>query len=63
KKLASTLLLSGANDLVGTMYNEAVLTSAGAQHNATAEELAAIAREAERRPALRDSFHRILSYL
>ncbi len=63
KKLASTLLLSGANDLVGTMYNEAVLTSAGAQHNATAEELAAIAREAGRRPALRDTFHRILSYL
>ncbi|ACB39177.1 CofH family radical SAM protein [Pyrobaculum neutrophilum] len=58
KKLASTLLLAGANDLVGTMYNEAVLTSAGAKHSATVEELAAIAREAGKTPALRDTFHR-----
>ncbi len=63
KKLASTLLLAGANDLVGTMYNEAVLTSAGAKHNASVEELAAIAREAGKTPALRDTFHRILRQL
>ncbi|MEM1598219.1 MAG: CofH family radical SAM protein [Pyrobaculum sp.] len=63
KKLASTLLLAGANDLVGTMYNEAVLTSAGAKHTATVEELAAIAREADKRPALRDTFHRIIRYI
>lgn len=63
KKLASTLLLAGANDLVGTMYNEAVLTSAGAKHSASVEELAAIAREAGKRPALRDTFHRVLTYL
>lgn len=58
KKLASTLLLAGANDLVGTMYNEAVLTSAGARHSATLQELAAIAKEAGKRPALRDTFHK-----
>jgi dehypoxanthine futalosine cyclase len=63
RKLASTLLLAGANDLVGTMYNEAVLTSAGARHNATVEELAAIAREAGKTPALRDTFHRVLKTL
>lgn len=63
KKLASTLLLAGANDLVGTMYNEAVLRAAGARHSATTEELAAIAREAGKRPALRDTFHKILAYL
>ncbi|MEM3326272.1 MAG: CofH family radical SAM protein [Thermoproteus sp.] len=63
KNLASTLLLAGANDLVGTMYNEAVLRSAGARHFASPEELAAMAREAEKRPALRDTFHRILRYM
>lgn len=63
KKLASTLLLAGANDLVGTMYNEAVLTSAGAKHRATVEELAAIAREAGRRPAIRDTFHRTIIFI
>jgi len=63
KRIASTLLLAGANDLVGTMYNEAVLTAAGARHGATAEELAALAREAGRRPALRDTFHRVLRWL
>ena len=63
KKLASTLLLAGANDLVGTMYNEAVLTSAGARHSASVEELAEIAREVGKTPALRDTFHRVLAYL
>jgi aminodeoxyfutalosine synthase len=63
KKLSSTLLLAGANDLVGTMYNEAVLTSAGAKHDATVGELAAIAREAGKTPALRDTFHRVIKLL
>jgi len=63
KKLASTLLLAGANDLVGTMYNEAVLRSAGAPHSATPEELAAMAREVGKRPAERDTFHRIIRYI
>lgn len=63
KRLASTLLLAGANDLVGTMYNEAVLASAGARHGATPEELAAIAREAGKLPALRDTFHRVIAVL
>ncbi|MFZ8809629.1 MAG: aminofutalosine synthase MqnE, partial [Pyrobaculum sp.] len=40
-----------------------VLTSAGARHNATVEELAAIAREAGKTPALRDTFHRVIKLL
>ncbi len=61
KKLASILLQAGANDLVGTMYNEAVLTSAGAVHKTTIEELTALAIEAGKVPALRDTFHRLIS--
>ena len=45
------------------MYNEAVLRSAGAPHSATPEELAAIAREVGKRPAERDTFHRIIRYI
>jgi 2-iminoacetate synthase ThiH len=63
KKLASTLLLAGANDLVGTMYNEAVLTSAGAKHDTAIGELAALAREVGKTPALRDTFHRVIKPL
>ncbi|MFN3803432.1 MAG: CofH family radical SAM protein [Pyrobaculum sp.] len=63
KKLASTLLQAGANDLVGTMYNESVLYSAGARHTATVQELAAISLEAGKRPALRDTFHRDLKLI
>jgi hypothetical protein len=44
------------------MYNEAVLTR-GARHNATVEELAAIAEKPGRRRALRDTFHRVLKTL
>lgn len=62
KRLASTLLNAGANDLVGTMINESVLSSAGAQERTTVDELAHIAREAGGRPALRDTFHRIIRY-
>lgn len=63
KRTASVLLKAGANDLVGTMYNEAVLRSAGMAGRATVDELAEIAREAGRRPALRDTFHRVLTWL
>lgn len=63
KRLVSTLLLAGANDLVGTMYNETVLRSAGATHSATIEELAAIVREVGKIPALRDTFHRKTIFL
>ncbi|MGC8542628.1 MAG: CofH family radical SAM protein [Vulcanisaeta sp.] len=57
KRLASTLLLSGANDLVGTMINEQVLRQAGSPENATIRELASIVREIGRRPFIRDTFH------
>lgn len=57
KRLASTLLLAGANDLVGTMINEQVLRQAGSREQATLGELISIAREAGRRPYLRDTFH------
>ena len=63
KRMASTLLLSGANDLVGTMINEQVLRSAGSvevSRPVSIGELAHIAREVGRRPLLRDTFHRIL---
>lgn len=63
KKLTSILLQAGANDLVGTMYNEAVLTSAGARHTATVGELAAIAIEAGKTPALRDTFHKQITVI
>ncbi len=63
KRLASTLLAAGANDLVGTMVNESVLTSAGARDHTTVEELAHIAREVGGRPALRDTFHQVIRYL
>ncbi|MFB6489856.1 MAG: CofH family radical SAM protein [Thermoproteus sp. AZ2] len=63
KRIASLLLKAGANDLVGTMYNEAVLRSAGMAASTTVEELAEIAREAGRRPALRDTFHKVLKWL
>ncbi|MCG2866128.1 MAG: CofH family radical SAM protein [Vulcanisaeta sp.] len=60
KRLASTLLLSGANDLVGTMINEQVMKQAGLREYTTIEELASIAREVGRRPYLRDTLHRKL---
>lgn len=63
KRIASLLLKAGANDLVGTMYNEAVLRSAGMPGATTVEELAEIAREAGRRPVLRDTLHRALKWL
>ncbi len=60
KRLSSTLLLAGGNDLVGTMINEEVLNKAGARQTASIEELAVIAREAGKRPFLRDTFHKRL---
>ncbi|MFP3215656.1 MAG: CofH family radical SAM protein [Vulcanisaeta sp.] len=60
KRLASILLLSGANDLVGTMINEQVMKQAGLREHATIGELASIVREVGKRPYLRDTFHRRL---
>ena len=60
KRLASTLLLAGANDLVGTMINEQVLKQAGSGESlrpTTVAELAHIVREVGRRPMVRDTFH------
>ena len=63
KRISSVLLLSGANDLVGTMLNEEVLSRAGSGEASTLEELAHIAREVGRRPVERDTFHRALREL
>jgi CofH subfamily radical SAM domain protein len=63
RRMASVLLLSGANDLVGTMINESVLRSAGSGESASLEELAHIAREVGRRPVQRDTFQRALREL
>ncbi|GAB6947846.1 CofH family radical SAM protein [Vulcanisaeta sp. JCM 16161] len=61
KRLASTLLMAGANDLVGTMINEQVLKQAGSRESVTLGELAHIAREAGLRLFLRDTFHRLIA--
>jgi CofH subfamily radical SAM domain protein len=63
KRMASVLLLSGANDLVGTMINEQVLRNAGSGESSSLEELAHIAREVGRRPVQRDTFQRALREL
>jgi CofH subfamily radical SAM domain protein len=63
KRMASILLLSGANDLVGTMINEEVLRTAGSGEGSSLEELAHIAREVGRRPVQRDTFQRALREL
>ncbi|MFP3301424.1 MAG: CofH family radical SAM protein [Caldivirga sp.] len=60
KRMASTLLMAGANDLVGTMINEQVLRQAGSVEPikpTTVAELAHIVREIGKRPFLRDTFH------
>nr|KJR72001.1 MAG: radical SAM protein [Vulcanisaeta sp. AZ3] len=57
KRLASTLLLSGANDLVGTMINEQVLRQAGSHEYTTLNELISIVKEVGRKPYLRDTLH------
>ncbi|ADY01562.1 MAG: CofH family radical SAM protein [Vulcanisaeta sp.] len=61
KRLISTLLMAGANDLVGTMINEQVLRQAGSRESVMLNELAHIAREAGLRLFLRDTFHRIIT--
>ncbi|MGC8969017.1 MAG: CofH family radical SAM protein [Conexivisphaera sp.] len=63
KRMASVLLLSGANDLVGTMINEQVLREAGSGESSSLEELAHMAREVGRRPVQRDTFQRPLREL
>ena len=63
KRMASVLILAGADDLVGTMINEEVLHSAGASEYATVEELAHIVREVGLVPAERDTMHRIIRML
>ncbi len=56
KNVAQIAICSGANDLVGTMINEKVFMNTGKRETTTAEELAALIREAGKQPALRDSF-------
>ncbi|MGC8696724.1 MAG: radical SAM protein [Conexivisphaera sp.] len=63
KRMSSILLLSGANDLVGTMLNEEVLHRAGSGEGSSLDELAHIAREVGRRPVQRDTFQRALREL
>jgi len=63
KRMATVLLLAGADDLVGTMINEEVLHSAGASEYATVDELAHMVREVGLRPAERDTMHRIIRVL
>ncbi|MGC9116171.1 MAG: CofH family radical SAM protein [Conexivisphaera sp.] len=63
RRMASVLLLSGANDLVGTMINEQVLREAGSGESSSLEELAHMAREVGRRPVQRDTFQRPLREL
>lgn len=60
KRLTSTLLMAGANDLVGTMINEQVLRQAGSRDQLTLSEMAHLAHEVGRRLFLRDTFHNIL---
>ncbi len=60
KRLASVLLRSGANDLVGTMVNERVFRSTGREEVTTVEELVHIAREAGRQPVQRDTYGNVI---
>jgi FO synthase len=59
--LAEKLLRCGVNDLGGTLINESISTSAGAQHGqlVTPARLRATIRAAGRRPAERDTKYRI----
>lgn len=59
---AQWLLSCGANDLGGTLINESISTSAGAQHGqlATPGELRRLVRDAGRVPAQRDTAYRLL---
>ncbi|MCC6213501.1 MAG: 5-amino-6-(D-ribitylamino)uracil--L-tyrosine 4-hydroxyphenyl transferase CofH [Polyangiaceae bacterium] len=59
---AARLLGAGANDLGGTLINESISTSAGAHFGqlASPAKLRALAREAGRLPAERDTRYRVL---
>jgi FO synthase subunit 2 len=61
-KLAQVLLDAGANDLGGTLINESISTSAGAQYGQLVgpAELVRLARDAGRVPAQRDTRYRVL---
>jgi FO synthase subunit 2 len=61
-KLAQALLDAGANDLGGTLINESISTSAGAQYGQLVgpAELRRWIRDAGRRPAERDTLYRIV---
>ncbi|MGH7278230.1 MAG: 5-amino-6-(D-ribitylamino)uracil--L-tyrosine 4-hydroxyphenyl transferase CofH [Candidatus Rokuibacteriota bacterium] len=62
-KLAQLLLDAGANDLGGTLINESISTSAGAQYGQLVppRELRRLVRDAGRVPAQRDTLYRILT--
>jgi 7,8-didemethyl-8-hydroxy-5-deazariboflavin synthase CofH subunit len=61
-KLAQVLLDAGANDLGGTLINESISTSAGAQYGQLVppSELVRLIRDAGRVPAQRDTLYAIL---
>src|SRR6058998_2051475 len=61
-KLAQLLLAAGANDLGGTLINESISTSAGAQYGQLVgpAELHRLARDAGRVPAQRDTLYGLL---
>src|SRR5262245_19138769 len=61
-KLAQILLTAGANDLGGTLINESISTSAGAQYGqlVSPAELRRLARDIGRVPAQRDTLYTLL---
>src|SRR6266550_2881000 len=61
-KLAQVLLVAGANDLGGTLINESISTSAGAQYGQLVQprELRRLIRDAGRVPAQRDTLYGIV---
>ena len=61
-KLTQLLLDAGANDMGGTLINESISTSAGAQFGQLVgpRELCRIIRDAGRVPAERDTLYRIV---
>jgi FO synthase subunit 2 len=61
-KLAQVLLDAGANDLGGTLINESISTSAGAQYGQLVPpaELKRLVRDGGRVPAQRDTLYTIL---
>jgi len=62
QKMAQLLLMWGANDFGGTLINESISTSAGAQHGQLLKpkDIRRLAREIGRIPAERDTKYKIL---